>query len=365
MLAAEALPVTLLDKIRTNKKCSLSAATAREPLSTLTRADERQEFRFVDLQLAFAMPKPEYAAVVEQSPIHMHCTLLEEVSLDGGAAMILLTIDTFVVDSSVLSPPSPAMAGRDTKAKIDAELIRPWLGFGNRRFGLLAELRSMPRPQRDEKQWTSTNLEPNPPPTSGGHHPTMEWTYAKDGRACTLGYNPVTALIMPRPIGWISTYRKEGRILHLAPYSFFTHVGIDTPYVAFCGYRKDGTIKKDAQQDAEDMGAFCYNMVTEDLAVAMNYSAAELGREESEFELANLASEPARVVDAPMVRDAKVKFECTYVQTVNVDSWSIVIGKVVGVHIDSQAVCDGELDPQQLRPITRLGYMDEYGLLAK
>jgi flavin reductase (DIM6/NTAB) family NADH-FMN oxidoreductase RutF len=225
----------------------------------------------------------------------------------------------------------------------------------------------MPRPKKlDDGSWHSSSFEIDVPENERTKFDSFEWSFRKDGRSCVLGFNPVTALIMPRPIGWISTYRKEGRILHLAPYSFFTDVARgSTPMVAFSGYRKEGKVPKDAQQDAQDMGCFGYNMVTEDLAVAMNYSAAELERPESEFELAGLVKEDAALIDAPLVRDAKMKLECEYVKTVDVETFSIVIGKVVKLHLSGDVLTDGAIDFTKLRPITRLGYMDEYGVLPQ
>jgi flavin reductase (DIM6/NTAB) family NADH-FMN oxidoreductase RutF len=220
-------------------------------------------------------------------------------------------------------------------------------------------------------------------------HRAIEWNFRTDGRACILGYNPTTALIAPRPIGWISTYSRNHRIAHLAPYSFFidVHDGdilhnnnnnnnnnnnigarITHPMVAFSAFVKqdgDGNRRrKDAHKDAEETRCFCFNMPTRDLAVALNYSAAELKREESEFELAGLAYEPARYVDAPVVRDAPIHYECEYVQTIDdVGGFSIVIGKVVAVAVHEKILTDGKIDVNKLRPIMRLGFTDEYCVL--
>jgi flavin reductase (DIM6/NTAB) family NADH-FMN oxidoreductase RutF len=280
--------------------------------------------------------------------------------------MIILTVETFVVDGSVLSQPTELMKGRDVKAKIDAELIKPVVGLGNGTFSPLTGFRSMPRPKKqDAGGWISDPFDVSLPTLGEGEYEDMEWSYREHGAQCPLGYNPITALIMPRPIGWISTYKKEGRTLHLAPYSFFTDVSRGKePMVAFSGARP-GDIKKDAQKDSEEMGCFAYNMVSEDLAVAMNYSAAEMDRTESEFELAGLSSEKANLVDAPVVKDAHVKYECEYVKTVDVASFSIVIGKVVGVTVDKSILTDGRVDPIKARPILRMGYMDEYGVVSR
>lgn len=45
-------------------------------------------------------------------------------------------------------------------------------------------------------------------------------------------YQLMTALVIPRPVGWISTLSAAG-IRNLAPYSFFNLMGNDPHYVAF------------------------------------------------------------------------------------------------------------------------------------
>jgi flavin reductase (DIM6/NTAB) family NADH-FMN oxidoreductase RutF len=388
MVASDILPAEILEELRQTKLCTISAVTAHEStIEALAKAAAAPNaipshvLPFEALHLApFAAPAFEpYPPAVRKSPMRFYCTLDREVPLRGTATMVLLTMETVVVDGSVLRPPTELMKGRDVKAKIDCDLIRPWLGLSKRQFSTLAvPLRSMPRPRRNPNDgtWTSTDLDPNPSEEYDVEHSNfddMEWAFRRDGRSCPLGYNPVTAIIMPRPIGWISSYHypdgehdRTKRVAHLAPYSFFTDVSRDdhNPMVAFSGYRQDGVRPKDAQNDAQRTGCFAYNLVSEPLARSMNFSAAELGRLESEFELSGLAIEPATLIDAPMVRDALIRYECEYVTTVDVGTFSIVVGKVVGVHVSTSLItADGRVDPMQARPITRLGYTNEYGTL--
>jgi flavin reductase (DIM6/NTAB) family NADH-FMN oxidoreductase RutF len=370
------LPPEMIKKLEQTKVCTLSSATVRESDSSYTMAacldgESPKSFTFDEIGLKSSKSKEAYPVAVATAPIKMHCSLEKIVDLGDGESMILLTVETFVVDGSVLSPPTEMMTGkgRDIKAKIDAELIKPVVGLGNGAFSPLTGLRSMPRPKKqDAGGWVSDPFDVSCLPTLGeGEYGAMEWSFREHGAQCPLGYNPITALIMPRPIGWISTYEREGRTEHIAPYSFFTDVARGKqPMVIFSGARGNGgEIKKDAQKDSEEMGCFVYNMVSEDLAVSMNLSAAEMGRNESEFELAGLSSDKANLVDAPVVKDAHVKYECEYVKTVDVASFSIVIGKVVGVTVDESILTDGRVDPLKAKPILRLGYMDEYGLVSQ
>ena len=104
-------------------------------------------------------------------------------------------------------------------------------------------------------------------------------------------------------------------------------------------------------------------MVTEPLAVPMNLSAAEIASKESEFGLSQLSFEGANFIDAPVVTESPIRFECKYIKSVPIGSFSIVIGEVLGIAVNGDVITGGEIDAVKLRAITRLGFMDEYGVV--
>ena len=69
----------------------------------------------------------------------------------------------------------------------------------------------------------------------------------------------LTALVLPRPIGWISTIGTDG-IINLAPYSFFNAIAGRPPFVMFAS-----SGRKDSQRNAEETGEFVCNLATFDL----------------------------------------------------------------------------------------------------
>ena len=83
-----------------------------------------------------------------------------------------------------------------------------------------------------------------------------------------------------------------------------------------------------------------------------------------EFDLAGLTAIPSTVVDPPRVEESPVNLECRHVQTIrlpHVDPTTanhIVIGKVVGIHIDDSVLVDGMVDEHALEPMARLGYLN-------
>ena len=178
-----------------------------------------------------------------------------------------------------------------------------------------------------------------------------------------LRHDPFKSCVVPRPIGWISTRAVDG-CDNLAPYSQFTNVSFDPPTVMFCANQANGK-RKDTVVNAEESGAFIWNMATWDLREAVNVSAEQLDRSVDEFERAGLAKTEGLRVAAARVAASPVSFECEYLQTVRIPgngsmgTVDVVFGRVVVVHIADDALTeDGRIDILRLRPIARMGYFD-------
>jgi flavin reductase (DIM6/NTAB) family NADH-FMN oxidoreductase RutF len=185
----------------------------------------------------------------------------------------------------------------------------------------------------------------------------MYYDPRRDGHG--LSHNPITALVVPRPIGWISTVSRAG-VVNLAPYSFFNIVSGSPPFVMFASKPR-----KDSQRNAEETGEFVANMATYELRHAVNASSAEYGPAISEPERIGLAMVPCRGVKPPRVARSPVVMECKYFKTVALfssdgtrNASSVIIGEVVGIHIDDSVIVDGRVDVTRMHPLARLGYMD-------
>jgi flavin reductase (DIM6/NTAB) family NADH-FMN oxidoreductase RutF len=176
-----------------------------------------------------------------------------------------------------------------------------------------------------------------------------------------LPHDPFNAIVGPRPIGWISSHDVQGR-LNLAPYSFFNAFNYTPPLIGFASIGW-----KDTVRNIEATGEFVWNLATRDLAEQMNASCAAVPPEVDEFELAGLAAAPSRLVGVPRVAAAAVSFECRLSQLIRlqsaagepVDTW-LVMGEVVGVHIDERMLVNGVYDTAAARPILRGGGPADY-----
>ncbi len=181
-----------------------------------------------------------------------------------------------------------------------------------------------------------------------------------------LPHDPFKALVVPRPIGWVSTQDADGR-RNLAPYSFFNGCGDRPPLVMFAqtGRKSRPEAEKDSVANIRATGAFACNLVGREMAEAMNVSSGSYPAGEDEFALAGLTAAPCKTIPAPRVAEAAAVLECRLVRMLDdLPTWEahtrniMVIGEVVGVHIADGVLIDGRVDAEAIRPVARMGYMD-------
>jgi flavin reductase (DIM6/NTAB) family NADH-FMN oxidoreductase RutF len=178
-------------------------------------------------------------------------------------------------------------------------------------------------------------------------------------------HDPFKALVAPRPIGWVSTMSMKGEV-NLAPYSYFSAFSSNPPLV---GFSSEGD--KDSSTFAMEGGEFVWSMATWALRDQMNATAASLPRGENEFAHAGLETAPSRLVKPPRVAASPAAFECRVTEVVKLkglygqDSGRrLVLGCVVGIHLDERFVRAGRVDTAAMRPIARGGY-DEYSVVER
>ena len=191
--------------------------------------------------------------------------------------------------------------------------------------------------------------------------------YEPDSRDRTiLPHDPFKALVVPRPIGWISTVSADGAV-NLAPYSFFNAVAEGPFMLAFSSHGA-----KDSSTFAAEVREFVWNLVTYELREAMNETSAPLARGTSEFERAGLEMAPSRLVAPPRVAASPCAMECKVVHHLelrDVDGQTfgqhLVIGQVVGVHLDESHIAEGTVDTASLRAVARCGGPGDYTVVER
>ena len=172
-------------------------------------------------------------------------------------------------------------------------------------------------------------------------------------------YKILTGAVLPRPIGWISSVDISGHP-NLAPFSFFNVVCSKPPTVVFCPLIRGTDAKtKDTLNNVRATGEFVVNIVTEELAPAMNLSSIEDVPELNEFEFAGLTAAPSMLVRPPRVAESPIHFECKVHQIVDISDQpgggSLVIGTIVHIHVDERVLIgEDKINLSALKPVGRL-----------
>jgi flavin reductase (DIM6/NTAB) family NADH-FMN oxidoreductase RutF len=179
-------------------------------------------------------------------------------------------------------------------------------------------------------------------------------TSAIDGRE---RYQLLTSLVVPRPIGWLST-RGHG-VANLAPFSYFAALSA-TPMLVGVSIGSRRGEDKDSIRNIRETGGFCVNVVTEHFLEPMNASSGDHPSDVDEFRIAGLPAAEAETVDAPYVASCPAVLECRLFREVELGEAPavLIIGEVLAIRLAGELVPPGggyHVDPAVLRPVARLG----------
>lgn len=158
---------------------------------------------------------------------------------------------------------------------------------------------------------------------------------------------------------------RDGSV-NLAPYSFFNGFNYTPPILGF-----SSTTSKDSLRNCQETGEFVWNLVTRELAEAMNATCAAAPYGTDEFTLAGLEKAPSRRVGPPRVARSLVAFECKVTQIVplvdrmgDATTATLVLGQVVAVHIARALLPDGVFDTYGAGIVLRAGGPTGYAAIT-
>jgi flavin reductase (DIM6/NTAB) family NADH-FMN oxidoreductase RutF len=192
-------------------------------------------------------------------------------------------------------------------------------------------------------------------------HENGDFYFYETGRGHGLAHDPFKAIVGPRPIGWFTTLDPQGQV-NLAPYSFYNALGDTPPIIGF-----SSTGRKHSLHNIEMTGEFVANFVTKTLAEAMSLTSIDAPAGVDEMALAGLTPAPCRLVAPPRVAESPAALECKLLQIVQLHDLAgkaleqyLVLGQVVGVHINQTYLVNGRFDTAAAQPILRAGYRGDY-----
>jgi flavin reductase (DIM6/NTAB) family NADH-FMN oxidoreductase RutF len=152
-------------------------------------------------------------------------------------------------------------------------------------------------------------------------------------------YKLCVASIVPRPVAWVVSQDREGRV-NAAPYSFF-NVFSDNPVIVAIGCSKRPTgSPKDTLANIEATGQFVVNLVSYSNMEAMNVTAIDFPAGVDEMRQAGLTAVPSSRVKVPRIAESPVALECEIFQFIPTRSHTIVLGRVLGVDVRDDCVLD-------------------------
>ena len=182
-----------------------------------------------------------------------------------------------------------------------------------------------------------------------------------------LTYSPLKALISPRPIGWISSLSASG-VANLSPYSFFNAIAELPPMVMFISAPDMREANRGGQKDSLanilETREFGVNIVGSEQAEQMVKSSQDVTADIVEFDHTSLGKKKAEKISAPLVAGAPAHLECVYYNHITLPDNGrgnhsvMVMGTIVGIHIDEAIIADGRVDVSRYTPVARLGYKD-------
>jgi flavin reductase (DIM6/NTAB) family NADH-FMN oxidoreductase RutF len=168
-------------------------------------------------------------------------------------------------------------------------------------------------------------------------------------------YKLMTAIVVPRPIAWVTTLSAAG-VVNLAPHSFYTVSCARPPILQFTSVGR-----KDTLRNALETGEFVVNLAYGPLLHAVNDSSAAFAADESEPARLGITMARSEVVKPPRVADSPAAVECRLHSTHELGDSTIVLGDVVAFSVADEILVDGHPEFARLDPLSRLG-KDEWGV---
>jgi flavin reductase (DIM6/NTAB) family NADH-FMN oxidoreductase RutF len=119
----------------------------------------------------------------------------------------------------------------------------------------------------------------------------------------------LTGTVVPRPIALITSLSPTG-LVNAAPYSFFNIMGIEPPVVACTVLPKPDGGLKDTGRNILSAREFVVNLVSEQMAEAMNVTCIDAPADVEELPLAGLKTVASSKIRTPSIAGSPVAFEC-------------------------------------------------------
>lgn len=165
--------------------------------------------------------------------------------------------------------------------------------------------------------------------------------------------------IAPRPIAFVSTMDKEGRV-NLAPFSFFNVFSAKPPIVVFSpAYSGKTGLSKNTLDNVKEHPECVINVVNYSMVERMNLASSPYPRGVNEFDKAGFTAIASDVVKPPRVKESPVQMECKVQQIIELGkeggAGNLVIAEVLLMHINDEILDNNKMiDPRKIDLVSRM-----------
>lgn len=159
-------------------------------------------------------------------------------------------------------------------------------------------------------------------------------------------------VLAPRPTIIVTTVSKEGEV-NAAPFSFTMPVSVDPPLIAVSSVPRHHTF-----QNLEKTGEMVVNIPSADILNQLWVTGEKLPQGVNEIEKAGLTEMDSVEVSPPWIRECLAHMECKVEFTRECGDHHLVVGRVLKVGVREDAIKDGLLDVELVKPLLHLGGKD-------
>jgi flavin reductase (DIM6/NTAB) family NADH-FMN oxidoreductase RutF len=166
--------------------------------------------------------------------------------------------------------------------------------------------------------------------------------------------------VAPRPVCFASTIDAAGNV-NLSPFSFFNLFSCEPPIVIFSPSLRvrDGS-SKHSLQNVLAVKEVVINIVDYNMVQQTSLASSEYEKGINEFIKAGFTQQPATMVTPPMVKESKIKLECTVIEVKPLGTeggaGNLIICEVLCMHIDESILdANNMIDHYKLEHVARLG----------
>lgn len=165
-------------------------------------------------------------------------------------------------------------------------------------------------------------------------------------------YSLLGSLVVPRPIGWVSTRSVDG-VDNLAPHSFYQLVSTNPPIVMISTMGE-----KDTARNIKETGEFVVCGSTVELIEQINITGVDFEAGISEFDITGLTREPSELVAPFRVAESPYALECRCCDMFSMGNGIVIFGEVVMIAVDERVMDGNAVSMEELNPVARLGASD-------